>query len=485
LRSAFPAPGTARTPVKRQSLANNRDILLKRDKLNHRGHSEKLCRHLFSLQHLTGGQQAGSSHMRKIVAAKIMTTKMMAARTIAAVIVMLASAAAIAHADQIRIGVGTVGPISPQAMYQIEQLVGAQPNVHEVPIVPPGDVDACVKRFVAGEKDDQLDGIMVVSLPTDKFLTKNDQNEATFTGSYEIWVLNLSTLAEDRHAFTFEDREPVIGGVTAILTIPAQFLSQAAGGGKLVSSNVYQAYESVQNRVEAKLVAATRLYLSSSPLAQIGPLDPLETAQALIDRGDGETAMAVFKSVGVNNPRVQQMMAAAEGKLKQAEAAKWLGRTLGAMAGDDPARAGIMLATYEKSPAAQPARVEAIRRVLATYPHQEARSPYAALITSDVPGLDHSAFVAMLTQLFNDETGSAPDDVIVGTGEVKIQSKDAPKGLKTHLDAYARALGRSAWAMSIKCGCAANATLQSETAGAPLLRARFEPSFTQPEVGLP
>ena len=57
--------------------------------------------------------------------------------------------------------------------------------------------------------------------------------------------------------------------------------------------------------------------------------------------------------------------------------------------------------------------------------------------------------------------------------------------MKTHLDAYARALGRSAWAMSIKCGCAATAVLQSETAGAALLKARFEPSFKQPEVGLP
>jgi hypothetical protein len=408
-------------------------------------------------------------------------------KTTAALIVALAIAAAggIADADQVRIGVGSEGPISPQAMYEIEQLVGAQPNVHEIPIVPPGDVDACVKRFVAGDTDDHLDGVMVVSLPTDKFLTKNDQNEATFTGSYEIWLLNLSTLAEDRHAFTFEDREPVVGGMTAILTIPAQFLSQAAGGSKLISSNVYQAYQSVQNRVEAKLVGATRLYLTSSPLSQIGPINPLETAQALIDRGDGETAMAVFKAAGVNDPRVKQLMAAAEGKLKQAESARWLGRTLGAMAGDNPEQAGVMLATYEKSSAAQPARVEAIRRVLASYPQQEANSPYASLITNDVPGLDHSAFVAMLTQLFTDETGSSPDQVIVSAAEVSIQDKAAPKGLKTRLDAYARALGRSAWAMSIKCGCAASAALLSETAGAPLLKARFEPSFKQPEVGLP
>ena len=409
-------------------------------------------------------------------------------RKIATALLMLALAfttAAIAHADPIKIGVGTVGPISPLAMYEIQQLVDQQPNIHSIPIVPPGDVDACVKRFVAGEADDRLDGLMVVSLPTDKFTTKNDQNEATFTGSYEIWVLNLSTLAEDRHPFTFEDREPVVGGVTAILTIPAQFLSQAAGGGKLVSSNVYQAYQSVQNRVEAKLVAATKLYLSSSPLAQIGPLNPLDTAQALIDRGDGETALEVFKSAGVNDPRVKQLMAAAEGKLKHAESTKWLGKTLGAMAGDNPDQAGVMLASYEKTSAAEPARVNAIRRVLASYPHQEVRSPYAALINDDVPSLDHSALVAMITQLFSDETGSVPDEVIISAAGVNIQDKDAPKGMKSRLDAYARALGRGAWIMSIKCGCAATATLDSETAGAPLLKARFEPSFKQPEVGLP
>ena len=408
-------------------------------------------------------------------------------KTGAALILALTIAAAggVAHADEVRIGVGSEGPISPQAAYEIEQLVGAQPNVHEVPIVPPGDVDACVKRFVAGDTDDHLDGLIVVSLPTDKFQVKNDQNEATFSGSYEIWLLNLSTLAEDRHAFTFEDREPVVGGVTAILTIPAQFLSQAAGGGKLVSSNVYQAYQSVQDRVESKLVAATKLYLATSPLNQIGPIDPMQTAQALIDRGDGETAMAVFRAAGINDPRVKQLMASAEGKLKHAESTKWLGRTLGAMAGDNPEQAGEMLASYEKSSAAEPARADAIRRVLASYPHQEARSPYASIIASDVPGLDHSAFVAMVTQLFSDETGAAPDEVIVSAATISVQDKDAAKGMKTHLDAYARALGRSAWAMSLKCGCAASAMLQSETAGAPLLKARFEPSFKEPEVGLP
>jgi hypothetical protein len=403
----------------------------------------------------------------------------------AALLLAITIAAGSGYADEVRIGVGSVGPISPQAEYEIEKLVGAQPNVHQVPIVPPGDVDACVKRFVAGEADDRLDGLIVVSLPTDKFQVKNDQNEATFSGSYEIWLLNLSTLAEDRHVFTFEDHEPVVGGVTAILTIPAQFLSQAAGGGKLVSSNVYQAYQSVQTRVEAKLVAATRLYLTSSPLSQIGPLDPMQTAQALIDRGDGETAMAVFKSAGINDPRVKQLMASAEGKLKQAESNRLLGRTLGAMAGDNPAQASELLASYEKSAAAEPARTDAVRRVLASYPRQEARSPYASIIASDVPALDHSAFVAMVSQLFDDETGSAPDAIIVSASTVNVQDKDAPNGLKKHLDGYARALGRAAWAMSLKCGCAASSTLESETAGATLLRARFEPSFKEPEVGLP
>jgi len=155
------------------------------------------------------------------------------------------------------------------------------------------------------------------------------------------------------------------------------------------------------------------------------------------------------------------------------------------MAGDNPSQASEMLASYEKSPTPEQSRADAIRKVLASYPHQEPQSPYASVLTSDVPGLDHSAFVAMVTQLFSDETGATPSEVIVGAADVKIEDSDAPKGLKTRLDAYARALGRIAWLMSIKCECAASSTLASEAAGAPLLRARFEPSFKQPEVGLP
>lgn len=390
-----------------------------------------------------------------------------------------------AHGAETKIGVGEVGPISPNAMYQIEQLVAALPNVHEVPIVPPGDVDECVKRFVAGEPDDKLDGLMVVSLPTDAMKESHDANEAVFTGTYEIWVLNLSTLAEDRHTFTFEDHEPVVSGVAALLAVPAQFLSERTGQGKLISGNVWQAYQSVQARVEGKLVAATRLYLETSPIKQIGPLNPLQCAQALVDRGDADTAMAVFKSAGVNDPRVQQMIASAKQQLERAQSQRLLGQTLGAIAGDNPEQAGVILASYEKTSAAERSRADAIRTAIAGAPRPVPSSPYKSVLASDVPGLDHAAFVAMLKELFHDQTGSVPEEIIVSASAVRVEDKDAPGGLKTRLDAYARALGRSAWLMSLKCGCAASATLSGEVAGPALLRAKFEPSFKQAQVGLP
>src|SRR5437870_4302790 len=78
---------------------------------------------------------------------------------------------------EVRIGVGALGPISPDAEYRIEQIVGGLPNIHVVPIVPPGDLDACVKRFVAGEPGDKLDGVIVVGLPADSFQTTHDSNE--------------------------------------------------------------------------------------------------------------------------------------------------------------------------------------------------------------------------------------------------------------------------------------------------------------------
>ncbi|MHB8381821.1 MAG: hypothetical protein ACYDC3_05720, partial [Candidatus Binataceae bacterium] len=101
-----------------------------------------------------------------------------------------------AIAADIKIGVGALGPISPRAENDIEKLVGAIPNVTAMPIQPPGDVDACVKRFVLGDPNDRLDAIIVVSLPTDSFKVVQTGWEAKFTGSYQIWTLNLSTLAE-------------------------------------------------------------------------------------------------------------------------------------------------------------------------------------------------------------------------------------------------------------------------------------------------
>ena len=399
--------------------------------------------------------------------------------------ILVAAAAAGAFADQIKIGVGVIGPISPQTEADIDQIVGKLPNVKVVPIQPPGGVDACVKRFVAGDPEDRLDAVMIVSLPTESFQSQRDSNEAKFTGAYEIWTLNLSTLAEDRHRFTFTDSEQVVGGLTAFLSLPAQAFAERATGKKLISSDQWQAFEAVQTRVEAKLVAATKLYLTTASIRDTTPLQPLETAKALLDRGDGEDAMAVFKSAGINNPDVQRMIAAAQGQLRRSAANALLGRTLGAMAGGNAGAARLILADYEKAPSAEASRADSIRRVLAYVPDRHTDSSYDGVMKTDVPALDHQAFVAMIKQLFSEQTGSLPNDVIVSAKDLTIEDKDAPKGLKVQLDSYAGALGRSAWLMSLKCGCDANAVLTSEAVGDALLKAKYSPSFTRPQVGLP
>jgi hypothetical protein len=400
--------------------------------------------------------------------------------------ILVAAAAAGAAAAPIKIGVGVIGPISPQTEADIDQIVGKLPNVQAVPIQPPGGVDACVKRFVAGDPEDRLDAVMIVSLPTESFQSQRDSNEAKFTGAYEIWTLDLSTLAEDRHRFTFTDSEHVIGGLSAFLALPAQAFAERATGKKLISSDQWQAFEAVQARVEAKLVAATKLYLATASIRDTTPLQPLETAKALLDRGDGEDAMAVFKSAGINNPEVQQMIAAAQGQLRRSAANALLGRTLGAMAGGNAGAARVMLADYEKAPSAEASRADSIRRVLAGMPSSSpSGSIYDGVIKSDVPTLDHQAFVAMIKQLFKEQTGSLPNDVIVSSKDLTIEDKDAPKGLKEQLDSYAGALGRSAWLMSLKCGCEANAALTGEAVGDALLKAKDSPSFTRPQVGLP
>ena len=394
-------------------------------------------------------------------------------------------AAAPVGAAQIKIGVGVLGPISPQTEADIDTIVGALPNVHVIPSQPPGDVDACVKRFVAGEPDDRVDAVMVVSLPPDSFQTQRDANEARFTGAYEIWTLNLSTLAEDRHRFTFTDAEPVVGGAAAILAMPAQLFAERATGKKLISGNQWQAFEAVQTRVESKLVAATKLYLQTSTIRDTEPLNPLETAKNLLDRGDGDTAMLVFKSAGINNPEVQRMIAAAQGQLRRGAAESLLGRTLGAMAGGNSGQARVILAEYEKAPAAESARADSIRRVLATASDHRPESPYDAVMRSDVPSLNHAAFVAMIKQLFNEQTGSAPNEVIVTAKDVTVEDKSATEGLKDSLDSYADAIGRASWLMSLKCGCDAGAVLTGEAGGAALLKAKYAPSYKRPHVGLP
>jgi hypothetical protein len=326
---------------------------------------------------------------------------------------------------------------------------------------------------------------MVVSLPTESFQSSRDSNEAKFTGAYEIWTLNLSTLAEDRHRFTFTDSEHVVGGLSAFLALPAQAFAERATGKKLISSDQWQAFEAVQTRVEAKLVAATKLYLATASIRDTTPLMPLETAKALLDRGDGEDAMAVFKSAGINNPDVQRMIAAAQGQLRRSAANALLGRALGAMAGGNASEARVILADYEKAPSAESSRADSIRRVLAYVPDRHTESSYDGVMKTDVPALDHQAFVAMIKQLFSEQTGSIPNDVIVSAKDVTVEDKDAPKGLKEQLDSYAGALGRSAWLMSLKCGCDAGAVLTSEAVGDALLKARYSPSFTRPQVGLP
>ena len=118
-------------------------------------------------------------------------------------------------------------------------------------------------------------------------------------------------------------------------------------------------------------------------------------------------------------------------------------------------------------------------------PDRHIESSYDGVMKTDVPALDHQAFVAMIKQMFSEQTGSAPNEVVVGSKDVTIEDKEASKGMKVQLDTYALALGRSAWLMSLKCGCDANAVLESEAVGEALLKAKYSPSFKRPQVGLP
>lgn len=389
------------------------------------------------------------------------------------------------HGAGLKIGVGSQGPISPQAMFRIERIVGEVPGVTAVPIVPPGDAAASVRRFVAGEPDDRLDGMVVVTLPPDSFKVERDAHEASFSGSYEIYTLDLSTLAEDRHVYTFSDSELVTGGMSAILAIPAELLAERTTGTRLISGNAWQAFQSVQVRIEEKLVAATQLYMETAAIRGVPPLDRLQCARRLLDAGDLETAMAVFRSVGMDNPDVVRMISDAQQEMKKTRAETLLGRTLGAIAGGDLREAGRMLASYETEPAAEPGRVAPLRNAIATAPTAAADRAYEQVVKSDVPNLARAAFVAMVKQIFDEQAGNEPAEVELASHSIEIADQRAEKGIRTRLDGYAAALAKSAWLMSLRCGCDASANLKSDRAGSLLLQARFGPSLSRPQVGIP
>ena len=397
---------------------------------------------------------------------------------------------ALAENNQLRIGVGFDGPISNETSAQITQMVNALPNVHAVPIVIPGNATACVKRFVAGEADDHLDGVITFKLPEDSFKTERDEKEVTFSGTYEISTLNLSTMAQDSHDFTVSDHEPVVSGITALVAVPAELVSERAGGKKLISNSAYQASQAVQARVESKLLTATKLYLADSPIATIKPLDPTQTAQALVNIGDGETALAVYKSLGVNDSQVNAMAARARAQIARSHSTVLLGQTLGAIAAGDSASARALCDAYARDSAADPARTQSLRAAVATLARND-HGPLndqvyrAQIFRRDVPGLDKSAFASMVKQVFADEAGSQPQTVETSSARIDVNDKASEKGLRTSLDGYATALAKTAQLMSLRCGCAAEASLRAESPGVTLIRARFDPSSNRAQVGLP
>ncbi len=413
-------------------------------------------------------------------------SKSLSALIAAAIAIAIGAPSSIARSDPVvKIGVGSQGPISPQAMAQIEQVIAELPGVKVVPIVPPGDLTACVRRFVAGDPEDRLDGLITVTLPPDSFKVERDAHEASFTGSYEIHTLDLTTLAEDRHSFNFTDSEPVTGGMSAILAIPANLLAERTTGTALISGNAWQAFQAVQARIESKLVVATRLYLATATIRAVRPLDPLQCAQRLLDAGEVDTAMAVFKSVGAGDPRVDTMIVQARQKIGRTRAETMLAKTLGAIAGGDARAAGAMLASYEKEPAAEGARADSLRRAIDAIPEPARDGSLERVLRSDLPILDRAALVAMVKEVFSEQTGTEPAEVEIAAGGVEVADHSAEAGIKTRLDGYAAALGKCAWLLALKCGCDATATLKGDQAGAVLLRAQSGPSSARPQVGIP
>jgi hypothetical protein len=430
-------------------------------------------------------RDASISPMRFLLAAALLTG-IFALDLIAAPV----QAPAFAAERELRIGVGFDGPISNETSAQITQMVNALPNLHAVPIVIPGDAAACVKRFVAGDVDDRLDGVITFKLPQDSFKTERNEKEVTFSGTYEISTLNLSTVALDSHDFTVTDSEPVVSGIAALVAVPAELVSERAAGKKLISSSAYQASQAVQARVESKLITATKLYLADSPLSAIKPLDPTQPAQALVDVGDGETAMAVYKSIGVNNPQVDAMVAKAREQIARSHSTILLGQALGAIAAGDATSAQRLSDSYAKDSTADPARSQGLRAAISALSRTLQGPPNdqisrSQIFLSDVPGLDQAAFASMVKQVFTDATGSQPQTVEASSGRIDVNDKAAEAGLKTSLDLYAMALAKTAWLMSLRCGCAAEASLRAQSEGPTLIRAHFDPSSNHAQVGLP
>jgi len=164
----------------------------------------------------------------------------------------------------------------------------------------------------------------------------------------------------------------VIGGAAAILAMPAQLFASVPPAKKLISSDEWQAFKAVETRVEAKLVAATKLYLQTAPIRDTAPLNPLETAQNLLDRGDGETAMSVFQKASVSNPEMQrqaqQMIAKAEISFAVARPIRCSARLSARFAGGNDSQARTILGEYEHAPLAELGRADAIRRAIAAAP---------------------------------------------------------------------------------------------------------------------
>ena len=269
-----------------------------------------------------------------------------------------------------------------------------------VPIQPPGGVDACVKRFVAGEPDDRLDAVMVVSLPTESFQSSQRLERSEI--HRRLRNLDAQSLDPGRGPPSLHLHRQRAGdwrrGRDSLRCRRSSFAERATGK-KLISSNQWQAFEAVQTRVEAKLVAATKLYLATASIRDTTPLNPLDTAKALLDRGDGED-----RDGGVQVGGHQQSRSAADDRGRAGTVAAQCGeraaRTHARRDGGRQCRRRRARCWPTTRRRRRPNRRARIRfgACSRTCPSSRADSAYDGVIRSDVPALDHQAFVAMIKQ---------------------------------------------------------------------------------------